>query len=93
MSPEIIPKVIPVRAYIKAIFHPNNPPIITKTTSFTRGEVVKNANAIPIGILAFKNPMNKGILEQEQNGLIAPKSAARTYPITDLVFVNFSCNL
>lgn len=30
-----------------------------------------------MGILAVVKPRNKGTLEQEQNGVIAPKTAAR----------------
>jgi hypothetical protein len=56
------------------------PPIITNATSLTNGDVIKNENAIPSGILAFKNPTKIGIEEHEQKGVAAPKTAAAKFP-------------
>jgi hypothetical protein len=48
-------------------------------TSFTKGEVIKNAKVTPSGIPPFTKPINKGIEEQEQNGVIAPKKDAHFF--------------
>ena len=42
-------------------------------TSLMIGEVNRNAMVIPSGIPALVKPRNSGMLEQEQNGVIAPK--------------------
>jgi hypothetical protein len=48
-------------------------------TSFTNGEVIRKAKVTPNGIPPFTNPMNNGMEEQEQNGVIAPKIEANRY--------------
>jgi len=48
-------------------------------TSFTSGEVIRNAKVTQRGIPALKNPINKGIDEQVQNGVIAPNKEAKKY--------------
>jgi len=48
-------------------------------TSFTSGEVIRKAKVTPRGIPALRNPTNKGIDEQVQKGVIAPKSDAKRY--------------
>jgi hypothetical protein len=45
--------------------------------SFIKGELIRKVKVIPKGIPELRNPMNKGIEEQEQNGVIIPKSAAK----------------
>jgi hypothetical protein len=42
-------------------------------TSLMSGEVSKKDIVIPTGIPAEVKPRNTGMLEQEQNGVIAPK--------------------
>ena len=57
-----------------------NPNIVGKRNnddSFMSGELIKNAKVIPIGIPALKNPINRGIEEQEQNGVTTPSKAAK----------------
>lgn len=41
------------------------------------GDVIKKLMATPKGIFASMNPMNKGIEEQEQKGVMAPNNAAK----------------
>ena len=48
-------------------------------TSFTNGDVIRKAKVTPSGIPPFTKPINSGIDEQEQNGVMAPKNAAKTY--------------
>ena len=48
-------------------------------TSLTKGEVIRNENVTPNGMPPFTNPMNSGTDEQEQNGVMAPKSEAKRY--------------
>lgn len=45
----------------------------------TRGEDIKKEKVTPIGSPALVNPMNKGIEEQEQNGVTVPSSAASIF--------------
>jgi hypothetical protein len=40
------------------------------------GEVIRKAMVIPRGILADVNPRKRGMLEQEQKGVIAPNIEA-----------------
>ena len=48
-------------------------------TSFTNGEVIKNANVTPKGIPPCTNPINNGTDEQEQNGVTTPNKLAIKY--------------
>lgn len=48
-------------------------------TSFTNGDVIKKAKVTPKGMPPFTNPMNNGMDEHEQNGVMAPKSDASKY--------------
>jgi hypothetical protein len=43
----------------------------------TSGEDIRKENVTPMGSPALVNPMNKGIEEQEQNGVTVPSNAAR----------------
>jgi hypothetical protein len=88
--PRIIPAItqskIPLSAYKKAIVQPKVPPIKINTTSFTSGEVIKNEKAIPSGISASRKPINTGIQEQEQKGVIAQKILAKIFQIQYFCF-------
>jgi hypothetical protein len=44
------------------------------------GEVIRNEKVTPKGIPASKKLMKRGMEEQEQNGVIAPKSDAKKLP-------------
>ena len=48
-------------------------------TSLIKGDVIKKVNVRPRGIPAFKKPMNKGMEEQLQKGVIAPNIAEKKY--------------
>ena len=48
-------------------------------TSLTKGDVIRKANVTPKGIPPLTKPMNNGIDEQEQNGVMAPNMDARRY--------------
>jgi preprotein translocase subunit SecY len=77
--PPIIPIRIPLATYIPVIFHPNVPANIATATSFTSGDVIRKAKVTPSGIPPLTNPMNSGIDEQEQKGVIAPNKEASRY--------------
>lgn len=50
----------------------------------TRGDDIKNENVTPIGNPALVKPINKGMEEQEQKGVIVPKSAPTMFAVTPL---------
>jgi hypothetical protein len=52
---------------------------ITEARS-TSGEEIKNEKVTPIGSPALVKPMKIGIEEQEQNGVIVPRSAPKIFP-------------
>jgi hypothetical protein len=45
------------------------------------GAEIRNEKVTPSGILADKNPKNRGIAEHVQNGVIIPNSAAKILPV------------
>ena len=49
----------------------------TKGTASVLGYDIRKENVTPIGSPALVKPINNGMLEQEQNGVIVPKSAPR----------------
>ena len=59
---------------------PNSPAIKMTKYSLIIGEVIRNEKVTPRGTPAFSKLMNIGIEEQEQKGVIAPKSAATKFP-------------
>lgn len=50
----------------------------------TSGEEIKNENVTPIGNPADVKPINKGIDEQEQNGVRVPSNAPRIFALIPL---------
>jgi hypothetical protein len=56
---------------------PNIPIKIAIDASFTSGEVIRKDKVTPSGIPAERKPTNKGMDEQEQNGVITPNREAR----------------
>ena len=58
-------------------FQPSSPHSRTTAISLINGEVMRKDIVMPKGIRAVVNPRNKGMLEQEQNGVIAPKPAPK----------------
>jgi hypothetical protein len=50
----------------------------------TNGEDIRNEKVTPIGSPALVKPMNKGMDEQEQKGVIVPRSAASKFAVTPL---------
>ena len=46
----------------------------------TRGEDIRNEKVTPIGNPARVKPMNRGMDEQEQNGVIVPSKAPSRFP-------------
>ena len=75
MSPNITyPNKIPLSIYIMVILTPKRPKNNPIATSFTNGDVIKNANVTPRGIPPRTNPINKGTDEQEQNGVTTPNN-------------------
>lgn len=51
----------------------------------TNGDEIKNENVTPMGKPELVNPINKGIEEQEQKGVIVPKSAAIILALTPVM--------
>ena len=79
IKPPIQPNRMPLTTYNTVACSPKDPKNIATATSFTKGEVMRNASVTPSGMPPFTNPMNSGIDEQEQNGVIAPKTDAKRY--------------
>jgi hypothetical protein len=52
----------------------------------TKGDDIKNEKVIPIGRPADVNPINIGILEQLQNGVMVPSSAPSILPLMPFMF-------
>ena len=50
----------------------------------TKGEEMRNENVTPIGKPALVKPINKGIDEHEQNGVMVPSSAPTIFALTPL---------
>ena len=50
---------------------------INNEASLTKGEAIKKANVTPKGMPALTKPINKGIDDQEQKGVITPSKAAK----------------
>lgn len=48
----------------------------------TRGDEIRNENVTPIGKPALVKPINKGMDEQEQNGVTVPSNAAKIFAVT-----------
>lgn len=76
-SPPAIPASIPVATYASAKGHPSRLPSMITAISLIIGEVMRNDMVMPKGIFAVVNPTNRGMLEQEQNGVTAPNAAPR----------------
>ncbi len=70
---------MPHSTYISVILTPKAPRNIATATSLTNGDVIKNENVTPNGMPPFTNPINNGIDEQEQKGVIAPNKDANRY--------------
>jgi len=51
----------------------------TREPRSTIGEEIKNEKVTPNGIPPFTKPINNGIDEQEQKGVMAPKNDAKKY--------------
>jgi len=59
------------------------------------GDVTRNEKVTPKGIPAFRKLIKSGIEEQEQNGVIAPKSDAKKLPhplVPIIQALTFSCD-
>jgi len=58
------------------------------------GEATKNEKVVPSGTPAYTKPKNNGTAEQEQKGVIIPKSEAKMLPIyffsCERIFLIFS---
>jgi len=57
-------------------------------TSFTSGEVIRNAKVTPSGIPPFTNPINNGTELQEQKGVTAPNNDAKKYSNPKSLFLD-----
>ena len=62
--------------YTIATFQPKILISSTSEPKSTIGEDIRNENVTPSGSPALVNPINKGMEEQEQNGVTVPNKAA-----------------
>jgi len=68
--------------YTRVTLHPNKVRKSPMIMGFKTGEVNKNDILAPKGAPAFSKPTKTGIVEQEQNGVRAPKKAPKILPMT-----------
>ena len=66
---------------------PKIPRKVAIATSLTNGEVIRKEKVTPSGIPAFKKPTKRGIEEQVQNGVRAPKNEAKRYSSQNNLFL------
>lgn len=71
----------PLKIYMVAILQPKRPRSITNATSLIIGEATRKEKVTPNGTPACTKPKNKGIAEQEQNGVIIPSREAMIFPV------------
>jgi hypothetical protein len=69
-----------------AILGPKKDIKINSDAKSTSGEDIRKEKVIPRGSPAEVKPINIGILEQLQNGVIVPSSAPRIFPFIPLIF-------
>ena len=76
VNPAMVPIHSPLTTYEIVIGSPNSPIMRMTKYSLIIGEVIKNEKVTPKGTPALIKPIKIGTEEQEQKGVIAPKSAA-----------------
>jgi hypothetical protein len=74
----------PTTTYANAIFQLKILASKITDAKSTSGEEIKKENVTPIGKPADVNPINKGMDEQEQNGVIVPNNAPIKFALTPL---------
>jgi hypothetical protein len=74
----------PTTTYAIAIFQLNMLASKITDAKSTKGEDIKKENVTPIGNPALVKPINKGIEEQEQNGVTVPSKALNMLAETPL---------
>jgi hypothetical protein len=67
---------IPIKLYIIVVCIPNIAGKSINEASLINGDAIRKVKVTPNGIPAPKNPINNGIEEHEQNGVIIPRIAA-----------------
>ena len=77
INPPSIHITIPAITYNIVTFNQNIPTNKARATSLISGDVIRKAKVTHNGILASIKPINKGIDEQEQKGVIAQKTVAK----------------
>lgn len=83
--PPITASINPTTTYAMAIFTPKNDINISRDAKSTRGEDIKNEKVIPTGRPADVNPINIGMLEQLQKGVIVPSNAPIMFPFIPFI--------
>ena len=68
-----------------AIFAPKNDINISSDAISTRGDDIRKEKVTPSGKPAEVNPINIGILEQLQNGVIVPSNAPSILPLIPFI--------
>lgn len=66
---------------MNATFQPNNPNSKMTATSLIIGAEIRKEKVTPKGTPLSTNPKNKGIAEQEQNGVTMPNRLAKILPV------------
>ncbi len=69
----------PTITYTIATFHPKILMSSTNEPKSTIGDDIKKENVTPKGSPALVKPINKGMEEQEQNGVTVPNRAASMF--------------
>ena len=71
-----------------AIFQPKMLVSSTREPKSTKGEEIRKEKDTPKGRPALVNPMNKGMEEQEQNGVTVPSKAESALALMPLYLPN-----
>src|SRR5665647_1482373 len=86
MVPPTTAKISPTTTYAIAILAPKKDIKINNDAKSTSGEDIRKEKVIPRGSPAELNPINIGILEQLQKGVIVPSKAPSIFPLMPLMF-------
>ena len=75
IKPPAVAIIRPAITYIDATLYPKIDINIISEAKSTMGEDIKKEKVTPNGKPALVNPINKGMLEQEQKGVTVPSNA------------------
>src|SRR5699024_9245009 len=78
-SPAKMLKILSTIKYTSAIFQPKSAQSMKIITGFINDAAINKLIDGPNGTFEFNNPARIGIVEQEQNGVTAPKNVPSIY--------------